>query len=235
MEAIGTLAGGIAHDFNNLLTVIKGYSDICLMQIDENDDSFKQISAIRSASDKAEALTKQILAFSKKQVYKPQIIEINHLLTELEPVTRRLVSKTIKVEMILTSNISAIKADPIQIEQIMINLIVNARDALNNEVRENAPRLITIETEEVILDESFPEDRKGKHIVISVSDTGSGMRKEVQDKIFDPFYTTKETGKGTGLGLATVYGILKQNNATIQVFSELGKGTILKIYWPVIG
>jgi len=234
MEAIGTLAGGIAHDFNNLLTVIKGYSDICLMQIDEKDDSFKQISAIRSASDKAEALTKQILAFSKKQVYKPQIIEINHLLTELEPVTQRLVSKTIKVEMILASNISAIKADPTQIEQVMINLIVNARDALNNEVRENAPRLITIETEEVILDKSFPEDRKGKHIVISVSDTGSGMRKEVQDKIFDPFYTTKETGKGTGLGLATVYGILKQNNATIQVFSELGKGTIFKIYWPII-
>ncbi len=234
MEAIGTLAGGIAHDFNNLLTVIKGYSDICLMQIDENDDSFKELSAIRSASEKAESLTKQILAFSRKQIFQLQIVDINNLLTELESVTRRLVSGTIEIEMIMASDLPAIKADPVQIEQVLINLIVNARDALNNVTDEGSPKLITIETGEVILDNSFLGNRTGKHVVISVSDTGSGMTKEIQDKIYDPFYTTKETGKGTGLGLATVYGILQQNDASIQVFSEPGKGTIFKIYWPVV-
>jgi PAS domain S-box-containing protein len=232
MEAIGTLAGGIAHDFNNLLTVIKGYADICLMQTDKNDKNYKQISAIRIAGEKAESLTKQILAFSKKQEHLPKIVEINHLLKELQPLTQRLVGKRIKIEMNLKENLPEIIADPAQIEQIIINMMVNARDAINNIADENKIKQITIETDEALLDDYSSDGLERKHIIISISDTGTGMSKKIQDKIFDPFYTTKEAGKGTGLGLATVYGILSQNNATIDVFSEVGKGTIFKIYWP---
>jgi len=232
MEAIGTLAGGIAHDFNNLLTVIKGYADICLMQTDENDKNYKQISSIRIAGEKAESLTKQILAFSKKQENQPKIVGINHLLKELEPLTQRLIGKKIKIEMNLKENLPEIIADPAQIEQIIINMMVNARDAINNITEKNALKQITIETNEVQLDDNSSDGLKRKHIIISISDTGTGMSKKIQDKIFDPFYTTKEAGKGTGLGLATVYGILSQNRATIEVFSEPEKGTTFKIYWP---
>ena len=235
MEAIGTLAGGIAHDFNNLLTVIKGYSEICLMQTAEDDENFKQIQAIRIAGEKAESLTKQMLAFSKKQEHKPKIVEINSLLKELHPLTERLVGKGIKIELNLKENLPEIIADPSQIEQIIINMMVNARDALNNLENHNRVKLITIETGETV-SHNFTEDNTDKkYVLITISDTGVGMSQEVQDKIFDPFYTTKEAGKGTGLGLATVYGILKQNGGAIDVFSEIGKGTIFKIYWPAAG
>ncbi len=231
MEAIGTLAGGIAHDFNNLLTVIKGYADICLMQTKENDENFKQFAAIRAAGEKAEALTKQILAFSKKQEHQPKIVEINQLLTEIKPLIQRLVGKEIKIIMELKKNLPEIMADPAQIEQIIINMVVNARDAININ-SENPTKHITIKTDEALISNQTSGVLDKDHIVISICDTGVGMSKEVSDKIFDPFFTTKETGKGTGLGLATAYGILKQNNATIDVLSEPGKGTIFKIYWP---
>jgi len=236
MESIGTLAGGIAHDFNNLLTVINGFSDFALMKIKENDPLFKEISAIRTAGQKATDLTRQILAFSRKQVIQPKIISINNVITDLDKMIHRLIGEDIKIDVKLFPDIQNIKADPGQIEQILINLVVNARDAINHKTEKASEKKISIETDEIFFDESFTSkhigSQSGLYICFSVSDNGIGMSEQTIEKIFEPFFTSKEKDKGTGLGLSTVYGIVKQNKGNIDVESKLNEGSMFRIYWP---
>jgi len=238
LEALGTLAGGVAHDFNNLLTVINGYAELALQQSQDNPKLYRSIELIKKAAEKAEQLTNQLLAFSRKQIYEPKIVNVNHIINDLEKMLRRLISEDIHIEKILAPDLPNIVADPAQIEQILINLVVNARDAINELGNKAKERKIIIETDYVFLDEDYVAKhvgtQVGPYVLISVSDTGIGMDEETKEKIFDPFFTTKGMGRGTGLGLATVYGIVKQNNASIHVYSELGQGTTFKIYWPAV-
>lgn len=237
MESIGSLAGGIAHDFNNILTVIKGYSDMILGKIGGGHPLYKDISLIRSAGEKAENLTRQILAFSRKQIYQPQIIDLNRVITDMEKMMRRMIGEDIAIKMSLEPGIPRIKADPSQIEQIFVNLLINARDAIHQNLDRKAEKLIMIETGRTFLDRDYVRrnigSRYGLNVYFSVSDSGTGMSDDTKKKIFDPFFTTKD--RGTGLGLATIYGIVKQNSGHIFVYSEVGKGSRFKIYWPVSG
>lgn|GEM_PF-858546 len=237
MESIGRLAGGIAHDFNNLLTVVVGHAELALLKIPENDDNLrKDLQTIFTTGNKAGKLTAQLLAFSRKQIIQPKIIDINYVISNLDKMLQRIIGEDIIIEHVLNPNIHPIKADPVQLEQILVNLIVNARDAINDQPLKNSERKITIRTDQLYLDESFqrkyPEVKLGLYISLSVGDTGVGMSEDVKSKIFEPFFTTKEVGKGTGLGLSTVYGIVKQNLGFIYVYSEPGMGTTFKIYWP---
>jgi len=237
MEAIGTLAGGIAHDFNNLLTVINGHSEIALMKVGDNLALKNDIKMIKEAGERAAQLISQLLAFSRKQIYEPKTVSVNQIIMDLDRMLSRLISEDIYIEKRLCDNLPPIMADPTQIEQILINLIVNARDAIYERQDNKVEKKITIETSYVFLDDSYVKkhlgSKKGPHVLICVSDTGVGMDEETQKRIFEPFFSTKEMGRGTGLGLATIYGIVKQNNACIYVYSEPGKGSSFKIYWPV--
>ena len=236
MEAIGSLAGGIAHDFNNLLTVINGHAEIALTKLKKNHPQYKDIRAILQAGKQAENLTTQLLAFSRRQIYNPKVIDINKVISNLDKMMRRLIGEDICMEVKYGSVIPKIKADPGQIEQILMNLILNARDAVTEWTDYSVEKRITIETGEANLDEAFAAvhagSKTGLHLFLTVSDNGIGMTEETKSKIFEPFYTTKEKGKGTGLGMSTVYGIVKQNNGNIYVYSEPGKGSTFKIYWP---
>lgn len=233
MESIGALAGGIAHDFNNILTVIKGYSDIIMRKLNRKNPLYKDISLIRSAGEKAENLTRQILTFSRKQVYQPKIIDINLVISDLEKMIRRMIGEDINIKMSLAPDLPRMKADPNQIEQIFVNLIVNAQDAIKQNRNITSDKSIIIETGQAFLDWDFVRknigSQYGLHVYFSVSDSGIGMSDITKQKIFDPFFTTKD--KGTGLGLATIYGIVKQNLGNIFVYSEERKGTTFKIYW----
>ena len=237
LEAIGQLTGGIAHDFNNILSVINGYSELALLRINSTHLLFKNISEISKAGKKAVSLIRRLLAFSRRQVIEPKIININELIIALEKMLRRLIGENITIDLLLSDKCDNIKADPGQIEQILINLIVNARDAINDKSPQIFEKKITIETSNVYLNNRFvslhPESRKGQHIDITITDTGIGMDEKTRLNIFEPFFTTKEEGAGTGLGLSTVYGIVKQNNGSISVNSAPGRGTTFKIYWPV--
>jgi two-component system cell cycle sensor histidine kinase/response regulator CckA len=231
MEAIGRLAGGVAHDFNNLLTAILGYSDLLYNQLPEDSPLRGEADEIRKAAHSAAALTRQLLAFSRKQLLVPEIVNPNELVSGMEKMLRRLIGEHIEVSTALDPALAAVKADPGQLEQVIMNLAVNARDAM--------PRggKLTIETANVELDESYARNRSGvvppgAYVLISVSDTGMGMDETTRAQVFEPFFTTKEKGKGTGLGLATVYGIVKQSGGSIWVYSEPGKGTSFKIYLP---
>ncbi len=239
MESIGTLAGGIAHDFNNLLTVINGHAEISLMKLEKEHPAHKDAVSILHAGEKAADLTRQLLAFSRKQIYQPQIIKINEIISNMDKLLRRLIGEDINIETILSPKTPLIKADPGQLEQILMNLIINARDAVNEKTEFASEKKITIETAPAFLDEAYVAEHVGSkpgfHAVISVSDNGVGMNEEVKSKILEPFFTTKGTGKGTGLGLSTVYGIVTQNSASIYVYSEPGRGTTFKIYWPATG
>ena len=230
MEAIGRLAGGVAHDFNNLLTVILGYTqDPCLTVFlpGRLADSTRQI---QSSAERAAGITRQLLAFSRKQVLSPRIIDLNDILLNLDSLLRRLIGEDIEVVAVPTRELGSVKADPGQIEQVIMNLALNARDAM--------PRggKLTLETANAELDEGYagehPPIARGRYVMLAVGDTGVGMTPEVQARIFEPFFTTKEVGKGTGLGLSTVYGIIKQSGGYIWVYSEPGKGTTFKIYFP---
>jgi signal transduction histidine kinase/CheY-like chemotaxis protein len=236
METIGSLAGGIAHDFNNLLTVINGYTEMILSKMDTNNPFYNKIKSVQDAGERAANITNQLLAFSRKQIYKTEIVNINEIISSMDKMLRRLIGEDIHIEKILTGNLPNIKADKSQLEQIFINLMVNARDAIRNVDKPNYAKKIIIETGEEYLDSSYvekhPDCNLGRHVFFAVSDNGSGIDKETMNKIFDPFFTTKEKGKGTGLGLSTVYGIVKQNNGSVNVYSEPGKGTMFKIYWP---
>jgi len=236
MDSIGMLAGGIAHDFNNILTALRGYSDLAAMKMPKDAPGSSEISGMSQGLERAEDLTRQLLAFSRKQIIEPHVININKVIFNLEKMMRRLIGEDINLKTALSGEIDHIKADPGQIEQILVNLVINARDAINQTNIKTRDKKITIETKQIYLDFNYivnhPEVKVGDYLLIAVSDTGSGMKEETVNKIFEPFYTTKSNGKGTGLGLSTVYGIVKQNNGHIYVYSEPDKGSTFKIYWP---
>ena len=229
MEAIGRLAGGIAHDFNNLLMVVNGYAEIIK---DRSSDQQSRIQAekILSAGTKAGSLTRQLLAFSRRQILEPVVLNLNDLVTELCKFAPRIIGEDVQLIFAPDSQLGLIKADPSQIEQVIMNLLVNSRDAMPNGGR------LTIETSRVELDTAYSKKHfgvpPGEYSMLAVSDTGIGMSADTQARIFEPFFTTKESGKGTGLGLATVYGIVKQSGGYIWVYSEPFKGTTFKIYFP---
>jgi len=240
MESIGTLAGGIAHDFNNLLTIINGYSELMLGKTEEDHPLFSKIQAISQAGKRAEDLTRQLLAFSRKQIFKPIALDINATVSDMDRMLRRLIGEDIHVETIVEEGISAISADQSQIEQIFTNLVINARDALTEtdrpDLRPNFKKRITIETGQTLFTPITAKkvnlSHPGPYVFFSVSDNGRGMDREIQKRIFEPFFTTKSKYKGTGLGLAMIYGIVKQNHGSIQVYSEPDQGTLFKVYWP---
>ncbi len=230
LESVGRLAGGLAHDFNNMLSVILGYSEMMLMKIKEGDEFYDEIKEIKITAEKSADLTKQLLAFASKQTVEPKVIDINDLISGMLNMIRRLVQEEINLIWKPAKNIWNIWIDPSQIDQILVNLIVNACDAIEG-IGD-----ITIKTENIKVDENYVQttfdSSPGEYVRLSVSDTGRGMDNDTLSKIFEPFFTTKTVGKGTGLGLATVYGIVKQNRGFINVYSEHGKGTIFKIYLP---
>ena len=236
MDSIGILAGGIAHDFNNILTVISGHAELLISRLGENSSAFKSLSEIHKAALFASELTQNLLAFSRKQVYDPKVIDLNKTISGIYKILTRLISEDINVVLNLGRGAFNILADAHQIEQVLINLAINARDAIAA-TGSTAGKHITIETECVCLDDEFivshPGCSTGNHIMLSVSDEGTGMDEQTRLRIFEPFFTTKEQGKGTGLGLSTVYGIVQQNGGHITVYSEPGTGTVFRIYWPV--
>lgn len=237
MEAIGQLAGGVAHDFNNLLTVISGYSTLLLAHNFRNKDTIDKLEQIKMAADRAESLTRQLLAFSRKQIAQPEVLDLNSVIRNSLKMMSRLIGEDISIELKLADELPYILADPHQIEQILINLIVNARDAIQELNSADTTKLITVETSPEHFDKKFAsqhlDSTEGPRVLLSLSDTGIGIDQTVLDKIFDPFFTTKILGKGTGLGLSTVYGIVKQNQADIFVDSLPGQGTTFRIYWPL--
>jgi PAS domain S-box-containing protein len=232
MEAVGKLAGGVAHDFNNLLTAINGHSEMCLRRLTPEDPLYRHVEGIKRTGDRASMLTRQLLAFSRKQILQPQVIDLNHIVVELSKMLQRLIGEDIDLLMGLEADLGKVKADPNQLEQVLMNLCVNARDAMPKGGK------LTIETSNAQLSEEFAGQHlsvpPGDYVMLAVSDTGCGMDALTQARIFEPFFTTKEVGKGTGLGLATVYGIVKQSGGSVWVYSEVDQGTTFKIYFPSI-
>ena len=230
MEAIGRLAGGIAHDFNNLLTVINGYSEILLTRVEGGSPLAADLQEINKAGQRAATLTRQLLAFSRRQILEPKVLDLNPVISELEKMLRRLIGEDIELAARLDPAIGRVKIDPGQLEQVIMNLAVNARDAMPQGGK------LSIETVNVELDEAYAAEhagaRAGSYVMLAVSDEGCGMDETVKSHLFEPFFTTKEKGKGTGLGLATVYGIVKQHGGYIWVYSEVGRGTTFKIHLP---
>ena len=236
MESVGLLAGGIAHDFNNILTTISGYAELIQMDMDKSHQNYNDIDNIIRGVKRAEDLIRQLLAFSRKQMIEPDIIDLNELITELHMMLKRLISEDIQFKLNLKDKLSCIKADPVQIQQILVNLIVNANHAIRKQKNKHKGKRISVITDEIILTREstaqYPGSREGKYVNIEVQDSGIGMGDETKQNIFEPFFSTKKEGEGTGLGLATVYGIVKQNNGYIYVDSQPGMGTTFKIFWP---
>ena len=239
MDSIGLLAGGVAHDFNNILTAINGYAEILLLKMEKTDPFYEVIENIRKGGERANNLTRQLLAFSRKQVYQLKVVDLNSLVQNLDKMIYRLISEDIQIEMKLSPGLNSIKADPGQIEQIIVNLVINARDAINQKTSRAKGKKIVVQTKNTYLDQDFVKNHagstEGEYVSFSVTDSGVGMDEATKEKIFEPFFTTKETGKGTGLGLSTVYGIVKQNKASIYVTSKINKGTTFEIFWPSAG
>ena len=232
MEAVGRLAGGVAHDFNNLLMVISGYAEVILSQIDAADPLHEKGRAIQLAADRATTLTRQLLAFSRKQLLELKVVDVNAIVEDMERLLRPLIGENIELVTILSPEAAHTRADAGQLEQVIMNLVVNAKDAMP------AGGRLTIRTENMVVDENHRRGqhfiRLGHYVTLQVSDTGMGMDRETQSRIFEPFFTTKEKGKGTGLGLSTVYGIVKQSGGYVMVQSELGRGTTFQIYLPLV-
>jgi signal transduction histidine kinase/CheY-like chemotaxis protein len=229
MEAIGRLAGGVAHDFNNLLTIITGRTSM-LLDLATTDRARRDLEIVLEAGQRAAVLTKQLLAFSRKQVLQPRVLDLGRVVAELAPMLRRLIGEDIDLGIVAGAPECPVVADPGQVEQVIMNLVVNARDAMPRGGR------ITIETGTVELDEAYVRDhvgvQRGPHVLLAVTDSGVGMDAATRERIFEPFFTTKPEGQGTGLGLATVFGIVAQSGGTIWVYSEVGRGTTFKIYLP---
>jgi two-component system cell cycle sensor histidine kinase/response regulator CckA len=231
LEAIGSLAAGVAHDFNNLLTVIAGYCEMLEAQCEDQPAVLEDVAEIKKAGESASALTRQLLAFSRRQIVAPQTLDVNGVVRASHKMLRRLVEENVRIDLALAEALPVITADTGQIEQILLNLVINARDAMPT------GGVVTIETDHRVVDEPYARTHldvtPGPYVVLSISDTGTGMTPEVQARLFEPFFTTKERGRGTGLGLATVYGIVKQNLGHIWVYSEVGLGTTFNVYLPV--
>lgn len=230
MDAVGRLAGGVAHDFNNMLTVVLGYNRMILDELSPVDPLRDCAEEIQRAAERAGALTNRLLAFSRRQLIQPRVMNPNTVVEQTEKMLRRLIGEDIELALHLSSDAGNIKVDPSHLEQAIVNLVVNSRDAMPQGGR------VTIETQNVVLDESYARShlgvQPGPFVMLAVSDTGVGMDAETRKRVFEPFFTTKEKGKGTGLGLATVYGIVKQVNGDIWVYSEPGRGTTIKMYFP---
>jgi PAS domain S-box-containing protein len=232
MEAVGLLAGGIAHDFNNLLTIISGYSDIVLTSLPRGDPNWKHLAKVQQAAERAASLTQQLLAFSRQAVLEPKVLDLNAIVRDSERLLSRLLGEDIRIATALDPGIASVRADPGQIGQVIMNLCINARDAM--------PRggQLTLETANLDLDEGYaqthPEVKPGSYVLLAITDTGSGMTPEIKARIFEPFFTTKGPGRGTGLGLATVYGIIRQSEGYLEVYSEVGIGTTFKVYLPAV-
>jgi PAS domain S-box-containing protein len=230
MEAVGRLAGGVAHDFNNLLMVISGYAEVILAGLDVHHPLHEKGRAIQQAADRATTLTRQLLAFSRKQLLELKVIDVNAVVQDMERLLRPLIGENVEFDAQLSPEAAHTRADAGQLEQILMNLVVNAKDAMPNGGK------LTMQTQNIVVDENHRRGqtfiRPGQYVMLSVSDTGMGMDKETQSRIFEPFFTTKEKGKGTGLGLSTVYGIVKQSGGYVLVQSEEGRGTKFQIYLP---
>jgi PAS domain S-box-containing protein len=230
VEAIGRLAGGVAHDFNNLLMTIKGCSELLLGGLDPHDARREEVEEIRKAAERATALTRQLLAFGRRQVLQPQVLDLNEVVANMDRMLQRLIGEDIQLLTVLDPELWSVKVDPGQIEQVIMNLAVNARDAMPGGGK------LTIETANVVLDEEYAVRhvavKPGPCVMLAVTDNGCGMDKETQSHLFEPFFTTKNKGEGTGLGLSTVYGIVKQSGGNIWAYSELGHGTTFKVYLP---
>ncbi len=230
MEAVGRLAGGVAHDFNNLLMVVSGYTEVLLENTDRESPMFPKIEAIQQAADRATTLTRQLLAFSRKQLLELKVVDVNAIVADMERLLRPLIGEDIELVTKLANDLGRTRADAGQIEQVIMNLVVNSKDAMPSGGK------ISIQTANVSLDEDLRREysyiQPGPYVMLSVADNGQGMDKETQSRIFEPFFTTKEKGKGTGLGLSTVYGIVKQSGGYVFAHSELGRGTTFRIYLP---
>jgi len=230
MEAIGRLAGGVAHDFNNLLTAINGYGQILLSDLSPADSRRENVQEILEAASRAASLTRQLLIFSRKQVLQPQVVTLNELIVNIQRMLGRLIGEDIKLSTVLEKELKRIKADPGKMEQVVMNLVVNARDAMPDGGK------LTIQTENVMLDREYcrvvPDARPGEFVCLSITDTGTGMSKEVKKHLFEPFFTTKE--EGTGLGLSVVYSIVHQHDGWINVYSEPGQGATFRVYLPAL-
>jgi len=230
MEAVGRLAGGIAHDFNNLLMVVRGHTELLRSRLTEAPALIRSVGEIEKASDRAVSLTQQLLAFSRKQMVQPRILDLNVIVADMKTMLERLLSEQIEMDITCSLDLGPVRADQSQMEQILLNLAVNARDAMTE------GGVLSIKTRNIQLDQEYvrrhPGSRPGNYAMLEMSDTGMGMDKETQAQIFEPFFTTKELGRGTGLGLSTVYGIVKQSNGYIEVSSEAGKGTVFRVYFP---
>ena len=232
MEAVGQLAGGVAHDFNNILTAIVGYSDLLAAELGDNAQQREDIEEIRKAARRAAALTRQLLSFSRKQVLEPRIVDVNGVVLNLDKMLRSLMSENIELETQLAEDLDAARVDPNQLEQVIMNLAINARDAMPD------GGTVTIETANATLGEDYAAKHvsviPGDYVMLAVTDTGCGMTEATKARIFEPFFTTKPAGRGTGLGLSTVYGIVKQSGGNIWLYSEPNKGTTFKIYLPAV-
>jgi PAS domain S-box-containing protein len=230
LEAVGRLAGGVAHDFNNLLGVIMGYADLMMKRLPPEDPLKRNLHEIQKAAERASGLTKQLLAFSRRQVLQPRVLDLHHTIGEVESMLQRVIGEDVDLVTVLREGVGKVKADPGQIQQVLMNLAVNARDAMPD------GGTLTIETANTDLTDDYARRHlgvtPGPYVLMAVSDTGMGMTPEVQTHIFEPFFTTKGPEKGTGLGLATVYGIIKQSGGNIWVYSEPGKGATFKVYLP---
>jgi signal transduction histidine kinase len=232
MEAVGRLAGGVAHDFNNLLTVILGYNDMLRERVRQDGAAMEYSDEVLHAAERASALTNQLLAFSRRQVAVPRVVDLNDIVVGIDKMLRRIIGEDIRLETRLSPGLPAVKVDPSHIDQVIMNLTVNSRDAMPD------GGMLTIETAEVELSAEYAGRHigveAGRYVLLAVSDNGSGMDAATQARLFEPFFTTKEKGKGTGLGLSIVYGIVKQNGGDILVYSEPGSGTTFKIYLPAV-